>query len=227
VFYAPNITPDPEHGIGGWSAADFRRALVEGRAPHGGAYFPVFPYTAYTRMTDRDVADLWAYLQSVPGQPEAVPEHEPEWYLRLPGALALWRLLNFEEGPVAPVPGESEVWHRGRYLAEALAHCGECHTPRDWMGGLLEARRYAGAKIGPDGERAPNITPHREAGIGRWSVDDLAFFLEIGMTPGGDFTGGSMADVVDGVTAPMTAADRAALAAYVLSLPPVAGYTGA
>lgn len=227
TFYAPNITPDPEQGIGGWTRADLARALGEGRAPDGRAYYPVFPYTAYTRMTDRDVADLWAYLRGVPPGSAPTPSHDPAWYLDLPLALGVWRWLHFEPGPLAPVEGRSERWHRGRYLAEALAHCGECHTPRGRLGGLREDRRYGGNPDGPEGESVPNITPHREAGIGAWSADDLAFFLEIGMTPGGDFTGGSMAEVVDGVTGPMTAADREALAAYLLSLPPLGAEAGA
>lgn len=221
TFYAPNITPDPEHGIGGWGEADLVRALGEGRAPDGRAYFPVFPYPAYTRMSRADVADLWAYLQSVPARAASSPDHALAWYLRLPGAMAVWRWLHFTPGPLAEVPGRSPEWHRGRYLAEALAHCGECHTPRDALGGLRQERHYGGGVLAPDGEVAPNITPHREAGVGRWSAGDLAFFLEIGMTPDGDFTGGSMAAVVDGVTGPLTPGDRKALVVYLRSLEPL------
>lgn len=222
TFYAPNITPDPEHGIGRWTEADFRRALREGRAPAGFAYFPSFPYTAYTGMTDGDIADLWAYLRTVPPSPQADREHDLDPPFGWRWLLPVWRALNFSEGPVeAPLGQRPEAWYRGAYLVEVLGHCGQCHTPRDRLGGLQEDRHLAGAAAGPDGRRVPNITPDRAAGIGRWSQEDLIGFLEIGMTPDGDFAAGAMQDVITNTTSKLTDADRRAMAIYLRSLPPI------
>lgn len=227
TFYAPNITPDPEHGIGAWSREDFLRAMTRGVAPDGRRYYPAFPYTAYTGMDQADLDALWAYLST---EVEAVAEpdrpHELPWYARLPFAMGIWQWLFFEEGATTRSPERSERWNRGAYLADTLAHCGECHTPRGPLGTPIEHMRYAGTEQGPGGSTVPNITPHRDTGIGGWSPDDLAFFLEIGMTPEGDFTGDKMADVVEYGTGRMTPADREALAEYVLSLPPVANPLG-
>lgn len=219
TFYTTNITPDPTYGIGGWSDADFLRALREGVSPEGEHYYPAFPYTAYTRLRDQDIRAIKAYLDTV--KPVAQPnrEHDLVWYAwRWP--LGLWKWLYFEPGPFQPDPAQSEQWNRGAYLAEAALHCAECHTPRTLFGALDAERRYTGDPEGPEGDSTPNITPHRKDGIGSWTVDMLTFYLEIGMTPDGDFAGGLMAKVIDRGTAKLTAADRKAVARYILSLPP-------
>lgn len=222
TFYAPNITPHPEHGIGQWTEEQFRRALREGVAPDGRRYFPVFPYTAYTRMRDDDIRAMWAYLSSRPAVARPSRAHGTDWYLQLPLAMRLWRLLHFSPGPWQDDPDRSAQWNRGAYLAEALGHCGECHTPRGLMGNLHVERKYAGTSIGVDDDSVPNITPHPEDGIGKWDQDDLAYFLESGMTPEGDYTGGMMSEVIDNGQQHLTAADRKAIATYVFSLPPLA-----
>jgi len=222
TFHAPNITPHREHGIGNWTEAQFRRALRQGVAPDGRRYFPVFPYTAYTRMRDDDIRAMWAYLSSRPAVARPSRAHGGAWYLQLPLAMRLWRLLHFSPGPWQDEPDRPAQWNRGAYLAEALGHCGECHTPRGLMGNLRADRKYVGTAQGPDGESVPNITPHPEDGIGKWDQDDLAYFLESGMTPEGDFTGGIMSEVIDNGQRHLTAADREAIATYVLSLPPLA-----
>jgi len=219
TFYTTNITPDPTYGIGGWSDADFLRALREGVSPEGEHYYPAFPYTAYTRLRDEDIRAIKAYLDTV--KPVAQPnrEHDLVWYAwRWP--LGLWKWLYFEPGPFQPDPAQSEQWNRGAYLAEAALHCAECHTPRTLFGALDAERRYTGDPEGPEGDSTPNISPHRKDGIGSWTVDMLTFYLEIGMTPDGDFAGGLMAKVIDRGTAKLTAADREAVARYILSLPP-------
>jgi mono/diheme cytochrome c family protein len=221
TFYGPNITPDPGHGVGRWTEADFLRALGEGVAPDGSPYYPVFPYTAYTRMRADDARALWAYLASLPPVAEPDRQHDLPWYLRWRTVVHAWRWLHFQRGEWRDDPGRPPEWNRGAYLAEGMAHCGECHTPRDRLGGLDLSRRYAGTREGPEGAPAPNITPDRETGIGRWRVGDLADFLSTGATPGGDFTGGLMAEVVKEGTRHLTEGDRMAIGTYVLSLPAV------
>ncbi len=221
VFYGPNITADPEHGIGSWSDADFIRALSQGVAPDGSDYYPVFPYTSFTAMTPEDMLDLKAYIFSLPAVAEPNREHEIALQVRFRPVLAPWKLLNLEQGPVRDDPGQSETWNRGRYLVQALGHCGECHTPRGADGSALGDMLMAGTQDGPEGDSVPNITPHRDTGIGRWSASDVEFLLEIGMLPDGDFVGSTMGEVVDETTSQLTGEDRAAITEYLLSLPPI------
>lgn len=218
TFYGPNITPDREHGIGDWTLEDFRRALREGRDPDGGHYYPVFPYTAYTKLQPRDIEALWAYLNNAV-EPVARENsaHDLAWYVRFRPALQGWKWLHFEAGQFVPDPDQSEIWNRGAYLTHALGHCMECHTPRTRTGGLERHRLGAGTRL-PDDDIAPNITPDRDTGIGRWGGRHIARYLELGLTRDGDFAGGSMADVIDEGTAHLTDADREAIATYLQSL---------
>jgi mono/diheme cytochrome c family protein len=220
VFFSPNISPDRQTGIGGWSEAEFRRALRQGVGRHGEYLFPVFPYPAFTGMTDADIADLYAYLQSRP--PVALPDKPHQ--LRFPFGWRFlqlfWRMLFFRPGPLPPVAGESAAWNRGRYLAEAVVHCQQCHTPRNLLGGLETGRAFSGNPQGPDGMKAPNITGDAETGIGKWSVDDVATLLKTGQTPDMDFVGSGMGDVVKG-TAALADSDRRAIAVYIKSLPAI------
>jgi mono/diheme cytochrome c family protein len=226
TFYSPNITPDPEHGIGRWSEADFARALTAGVAPDGSPYYPSFPYTSYTRMRPQDVAALWAYLRTVAPAPTPDRPHDLPRYLGVRAVNWVWRALYFSPGALPDDPSRSPEWNRGAYLAEAMAHCGECHTPRDALGGLDPARRYAGTAQGPEGAAVPNITPDRQTGIGRWRANDLADYLASGATPSGDYAGGLMAEVIEHGTRHLTDADRAALATYVLSQPAIENSVG-
>lgn len=221
AFYGPNITPDAEHGIGDWSEEDFKRALLEGRSPDGRHYYPAFPYTSYTKIQPRDVEALWAFLQSEvePVARENTP-HDLVWYARFRSSLMGWKWLHFEPGTFEVDPDQSDEWNRGAYLANALGHCMECHTPRTRTGGLDLKRIGAGARL-PDGDVASNITPDRETGIGRWGERHIARYLEMGLTRDGDFAGGGMADVIDHGTAHLTDADRRAIAIYIGSLEPI------
>lgn len=220
TFNSPNLTPDPATGLGGWTAADFSRALRHGRSPTGSYYFPVFPYPAYAGLTDEDVAAIAAYLGSLPPVRNPVPPHQLPWYLRWRGVMLGWNLLNFRPRPFVPEPGRPAAWNRGAYLVRHLGHCGECHTPRDALGALETDRELAGNPQGPEGEKIPDITPDRERGIGRWTADDIVTFLEMGMLPDGDFAGSSMGDVIDDNTSQLTPADRQAIATYLQALPP-------
>jgi mono/diheme cytochrome c family protein len=221
TFHAPNITPDPTHGIGTWSEADFVRALRQGVAPDGGHYFPAFPYAAYTRLADDDIKALWAYLHAQPAVARPNKPHELGFPFNLRFLVTFWKWLYFEPGPWRPDPARSAGWNRGAYLVEALGHCAECHTPRTWLGGLDGERRMAGNRDGPDGEKVPNITPDAETGIGKWSDSDLTDVLRIGMLPDGDFVGSVMAEVVEHSTQHLTPEDRQAIIEYLRALPPV------
>jgi mono/diheme cytochrome c family protein len=217
TFYSPNITPDVETGIGGWSGDDFVTAFWEGVSPDGEHYFPSFPYTSYTGASREDLLAIKAYLDSIEPVAKQVPEHDLAWYMSTRLAAGAWKALNFESRRFVPDPAQDEQWNRGAYLVRHLGHCGECHTARGSSGAFLEGVELAGATLGD--EKVPNITPHREAGIGRWSESDIEYFLDIGMLPDGDFAGSSMVDVIEDNTSKLTREDRLAIAAYLRALP--------
>jgi len=222
TFYSPNITADPETGIGRWTDAEFIRALREGVSPDDDHYFPAFPYPSFTRMTDQDILDLKAYIFSLPPVAQADREHEIDFPFGWRFSVWFWKQLNFTEGALTPDPAKSADWNRGAYLVEALAHCGECHTPRGWLGGLDASAAYSGTPDGPEGEKVPNITPDPDTGIGTWSTADVVRVLRTGQLPDGDFVGSVMGEVVETSTSKLTDADRQAIAAYLATLPPVA-----
>ncbi|MEI9985671.1 MAG: cytochrome c [Aliidongia sp.] len=226
TYFSRNITPDPAYGIGAWSDADFLHALRDGISPAGEHYFSAFPFPAFTFMTDRDILDIRAYLATQPPVAQANRPHEVSFPYDVRLSMLLWRALYFQPGPLAPDPTRSAEWNRGAYLAIAVGHCGECHTPRTALGGLDQDRRFGGNKLsGPKGKLAPNISTDLKDGIGKWSVDEIAALLKSGMTPDGDFVAAPMSEVVDG-TAKLTDADRMALATYLKSGPAVPGKGG-
>jgi mono/diheme cytochrome c family protein len=214
-FFAPNISPHPQAGIGLWSIADLGNALMTGTSPEGEHYYPAFPYTAYARMSPAEVADLHAFLMTLPADATPSQPHDLPFPVSIRRAVGLWKWLHLDPAPV--VAGElAPAEARGRHLVEALGHCGECHTPRGLLGGLDRSRWLAGAP-NPAGEgRVPNITPAALA----WSEAEIAFYLETGFTPNFDVAGGQMAAVVANF-ARLPAADRAAVAAYLKRVPPV------
>lgn len=221
IFYSPNITPDPETGIGKWSEADFIRALREGLSPKGEQYYPAFPYPSYTLLTDDDLRALWLYLRVQPAVSQKNRAHDLKWYARARSFVGSWKALYFVPGPYRPDASRSASWNRGAYLAEAAAHCGECHTPRTTLGGIKRSQHFAGTRDGPENSVIPNITPDKKTGIGRWNARELADYLETGMTPDGDSAGDLMAEAIDNGLKYLRVDDRAAIAEYVLSLPPV------
>lgn len=213
TFYAPNITPDAQAGIGDWSLTDLANALTQGVSPQGQHYYPAFPYTAYARMEPQDVADLWAYMQTLPTDGTASQAHDVGFPFNIRRSLGGWKLLFFRESYVMDVDPDLE---RGRYLVEALAHCAECHTPRNALGGL-DRGRWMGGAPNPSGEGSiPPLTPDKLS----WSAEDVAYYLETGFTPEFDAVGGHMAEVVENFSQ-LTAEDRKAVAAYVKALPPL------
>lgn len=221
VFYGPNITSDPDHGIGRWSDADFIRALRHGVSPRGAHYYPVFPFTSFTKISDDDMRDLKAFLFSLPPSPTPNRAHDIRFPFNFRFAQYFWKLLFFDRGAFVDDAGRPAAVNRGAYLVTALGHCGECHTPRNLMGASDRGLAFAGTRNGPEGSNVPNITPDPETGIGRWSTGDLAELLKSGMTPDGDFVGGSMAEVVRETTSKLSENDRKAMVAYLRALPPI------
>jgi mono/diheme cytochrome c family protein len=215
TFVAPNISSDPSAGIGDWTLAQFATALRNGVDPRGRHYYPAFPYSSYIHMTDDDIADLWAFMRSLPADATPNQPHELSFPFSIRRGVAVWKWMNLRDDFVVRVDG-TDALERGRYLAEGLGHCAECHTPRNAFGGLVQDRWMAGAP-NPSGDgRIPNITP---AGLD-WSENDIAYYLQTGFTPDYDSAGGHMARVVQNL-ANLPASDRAAIAAYLKALPPV------
>ena len=223
TFYSRNITPDPEHGIGAWSDQDFVRALPDGISPTGAHYFPAFPFPSFTLMTTRDMLDIKAYLFTQAPSAQADRPHDVPFPFNMRLTMVPWRALNFEPGPFVPDPARDAEWNRGAYLVNAVAHCGECHTPRDWLGALEQDRRFAGARLyGGTDLIALNITPDAKDGIGKWSAQDIAFLLKSGFKQNGEAVNPTMGEVVDATTK-LTDADRLAIAKYLKTVPPQSG----
>ncbi len=220
TFHTPNISPDPEAGIGGWSDLDFVNAVLRGVSPAGRHYYPAFPYTSYQHMTLEDALDLKAFLDTLPPVPDASVPHDLPLLFRFRRGLGLWKDLYMDDEPFRPNPAASEQVNHGAYLVQALGHCGECHTPRDRLGGRIEARALAGGPS-PEGEKKkiPNITPSAD-GIGDWSVKDITDALRTGFLPGFENFGGAMVEVQENL-AELTDADREAIALYLKSVPPL------
>lgn len=218
TFYAPNITSDAKTGIGAWSEEDFVRALRHGRRPDGANYFPAFPYVAYTRMTDADMLAIRAAIMARDGVELANKPHDIGFPFNQRWTMRFWKLLHFDAGAYEPDPARSDAWNRGAYVSEALAHCGECHTPRHPTGGLDRTMWMAGVKDGPEGETAPNLTQDEDTGLGAWDASDIAFSLKVGMKIDGDVVGSVMYEVVENGTGKLGDDDIAAIVEYLQSL---------
>lgn len=215
TFLAPNISTDPAQGIGGWTTVAFANAILYGVSPTGQHYFPALPYAAYRRMQPQDVVDLKAFIDTLPADATPSQPHQISFPFNIRRSLGLWNLMFLRddwvmEGDLTP-PLE-----RGRYLVEAVAHCGECHTPRNLLGGLDTARWLGGAPDPSGKGNIPNITPGRLT----WSESEIVEYLTTGFTPEFDSVGGHMAHVVDNM-AKLPDADRQAVAAYVKAVPAV------
>ncbi len=218
TFHVPNISPDDEMGIGAWTTLDFVNAMKRGVGPGGVHLYPAFPYTSYQRMTFEDLIDLKAYLNTLPAVRNHVPAHELRFPYSIRRGLGLFHLLYVDGETFAADPEASDEINRGAYLVLGPAHCGECHSPRNALGGIIASQAFAGARK-PEGKgRVPNITPHND-GIGDWSEADIAYLLETGTTPDFDVIGDIMVPVQENM-AKLTAEDRKAIAAFLKSLPP-------
>jgi mono/diheme cytochrome c family protein len=219
TFSVPNISPDPSDGIGRWSEADFVTAMTKGTSPQGAHYFPAFPYATYQHAGIDDVRDLFAFLKTLPPVQGKAPPHRIAFPFNIRRNIGVWKLLFLDGKPFVPDASQSPQWNRGAYLVNALAHCAECHSPRNLLGGIVASRHFAGGP-NPEGEGwVPNIT---QKGLADWSEKDIGYFLETGQTPDGDTIGGSMGNVIRN-TSQLSPGDRAAMAAYLKSLPAVDG----
>ena len=219
TFYAPNISPDANDGIGRWTEADFVTAVMRGTSPSGAHYFPAFPYPSYQHAKPDDVRDLHAYLKTLAPVPGKVRDNDVPFPSSIRRNIGIWKWLFMDGKPFVPDAAKSPQWNRGAYLVNSFGHCAECHSPRNFLGGIISAQRFAGGP-NPEGKGwVPNIT---QKGLAEWSAKDIAYFLETGLTPDGDSAGGLMVRVIKNISQ-LPAQDRDAIADYIKSLPPVEG----
>lgn len=217
IFYGPNLSPH-EDGLGGWSIADFANAMQRGVGKSGRHLYPAFPYTSYAKMTPGDIADLYAYLKTLPPVAGKAPENDLDFPFSIRRGIGLWKLVFADdEKPVIALPAEApEAVRIGQYLVEGPGHCGQCHSPRGLNGlGALDHGQWLAGAPNPEGKgRIPNITP----GALKWSAAEIADYLETGFTPDYDSVGGSMVEVQENM-ARLPAEDRQAIAAYLKAIP--------
>ena len=225
TVYSSNITPDPATGIGTWTDEQIITATRAGRRPNGDRLLPVHPYTVFNGMTEQDLRDLVVYLRSLPAVNRPTPPKKITVPLFESVFLPAW-LATFAARETPPTSAPVSGVARGEYLARAVAHCGECHTPRTMTMAVDNSRLMAGNPKGrgPEGSAVPNITPDRETGIGGWTEEQIADYLGTGNKPDGDVAGGLMMEVIQGSSAgykDLTKADREAIARYLRSIPAV------
>ena len=219
-FHVPNISPDPDNGIGTWTLAEFVTAMKRGIGKGGVHLYPAFPYTSYQRMKTEDIIDLKAFLDTLPKVATASQPHELSFPFNIRRGLGLWQLRYVDGQTFVPNPAASDKVNRGAYLVQGPGHCGECHTPRGFDGGMIAARMLSGGPA-PEGKgRIPNITQHAD-GIGDWTETDLLDFFQTGMMVSGDVVGGPMAPVQANL-AHLPVAELEPIAAYLKTVPPVA-----
>ena len=219
TFVPPNISQDQKDGIGAWSEEDFANAMLKGVSPSGEHFYPAFPYASYARMKPSDIADLYAFMKTLPAVAGKAPDHRLSFPFTIRRGIGLWKLLYLSPEPVIALPNRApDTVLAGRYLVEGPGHCGECHTPRDFAGGVEKGEWLAGAVAAEGSGIVPNITPDGKS-IKDWSEADIVNYLETGFTPEFDSVGGAMVDVQRNM-AQLTADDRAAIAAYLKAVPP-------
>lgn len=216
TFFGPNITPDRATGLGDWTEADFQRAIRRGERPDGSHYFPAFPYPSFTGMADADIRDLWAYLRSLPAVKQANQPHDLRFPFGWRFLVVIWKWFFFTPGSGGAAPTVANLVDRGAYLVRVLGHCGECHTPRNFLGGPKSGSPFSGSKI-PEG-KVPNITPTR---LKKWSDDEVKEYLTTGISPAGDIAVEPMSEVITNTTGKLTPQDLTAMVAYLRSLRPL------
>ncbi len=215
---SPNITPDPETGIGRWSGTDFQRALHDGVNKHGKDMYPTMPYDFYTNVTRADVDAIYAYLRTVKPVRNEVSVNHLDFPFDQRWTMGAWRELYFTEGTYRNDPARPASWNRGGYLVEGLGHCSDCHSPRNLLGGIEKSRDFTGAVI--DGWFALDLRSDISTGLGAWSVDELATYFKTGVARDKTTTLGPMAEVIRNSLSYLTDDDRRAMAEYLKSLPP-------
>lgn len=219
TIYSPNITPDPTFGIGGWSDAEFVRALRKGVGRHGEDLYPAFPYASYALISTDDALAIKAYLANV--KPAALASRPNELWFPFNQRYVMrgWKLLFLPEGPFVPDASKTAGWNRGAYLVEALAHCGECHTPRNLLFATKDSEKFAGAIV--EGWKAYNITSDPKSGIGAWTDAEIASYLSKGFADGHGGASGSMAEAVNLSLRHLTEDDIGSMVAYLRTVPPL------
>jgi mono/diheme cytochrome c family protein len=218
TLYAPNITPDPETGIGKWTSDDFYKMMHTGRSRDGSLLYPAMPFAAYTKVTRADCDAIFAYLRSVAPVRQRNRAHELRFPYNNRSLLIGWRTLYFTEGEYRPDPTKSAEWNRGAYLVEGLGHCSMCHTAINVLGGSSEAQAFQGGLIPMQNWYAPSLTSNKEAGLGEWDIQDIVDLLQAGVANRGT-TYGPMAEVVFNSLQYLSDADARAMAIYLKSLP--------
>lgn len=230
-MYSANITPDSDTGIGNWTGEQFQQSLRKGVRPNGEHLYPVFPYTAFSRVSDEDAAALFAYLRSIPAVRYKVPKTEMSFPFNQRWLMVIWNALFFDKGPYKPDAVKSAQWNRGAYIVTGLAHCSVCHSPRNFLGAerssmAMAGGVYTGRVLG--GALRPWSTPNLTSvsnGLGAWSVDELTAYLKTG-TNSYVATFGPMNEVIMNGTRYLSDADLHAIATYLKSLPPNGGELG-
>jgi mono/diheme cytochrome c family protein len=217
TIYSTNITPDRETGIGQWSDAEFVRALHRGVGRNGEDLYPAFPYTAYALLSTDDVLAIRAYLSTVRPVSLRNTDNTLAFPFNQRYSLRAWKLLFMPTRQWEPSAAHDAAWNRGSYLAEALAHCGDCHTPRNLMFATKRGRKYAGAVV--DGWKAYNITSDSETGIGAWSDAEIEQYLSSGHAPAHGSAGGGMGEAIDLSLRHLSSEDIAALTRYLRTIP--------
>ena len=222
TFYVPNISSDPKDGIGGWTDAQFVTALTKGVSPEGEHLYPAFPYTSFQRMKSDDLRDLFAYIKSLPPVSGQVRDDDVPFPMNIRRLVGGWKLLYLDGMPFKADPSKSATWNRGAYLVNGPAHCAECHSPRNALGAIVSDKRLSGSPNAYGQLGFPNVT---QANLEKWSQAEIAEMLTTGLTADGGRVGGPMVEVVHS-TSKLSAEDRAAMAEYIKSLPPIAGGGG-
>ena len=235
TFFTPNITPDKVNGIGAWSDEDFLKAVKRGISPDGQYYYPSFSFASYSKLTDSDVLDMRAYMNTLAPLPDKNKPHEIKFPMNQRKILFAWRALNFRrehvsaaeenvfkyQGTFRPHKNKSKEWNNGAYLVEGALHCTECHTPRNSMGGLVVNKWMAGGVLADEDNPASNITPDKDTGLGSWTKEDWTTFLKEGSTPDGDDVGGEMYRIIKYGTAHLTKSDLDDVITYLQDLKPI------
>ncbi len=216
TFYSPNLTTDRENGIGDWSIKDFATAVRHGVSPTGKPYYPAFPYPFYATFSDQDIADLWAAFQTVPPVAQPSKQHDLGFPFNVRDGLKLWRAAYLDDTSFVPDPEKSAKWNRGKFIVEGPAHCGACHTPRNFAGARQAELALHGADKLPNGGKSPPITSTALEQRG-WNIKNLAYALRTGILPDGDAFGGSMGEVVRDGTRFLQQDDLEAIATYLIN----------
>jgi mono/diheme cytochrome c family protein len=213
TLYASNITPDPETGIGKWSADDFYKTMHSGRFPDGGLLYPAMPFASYTKVTRADTDAIFVYLKTIPPVSQKNRPHDLRFPYNNRQLILGWRTLYFTEGEYKNDSTKSAGWNRGAYLVEGLGHCGMCHSPINALGGSSQSEAFKGGLIPMQNWYAPSLTSNREAGLGDWSINDITDLLQAGISARG-VVYGPMAEVVHNSLQYLNDDDLRAMAIY-------------